>query len=215
MDAPAGNEGRQVAMNEVRFHARKGQGAVEAAKIIAGAMRLAGRDASWHVPFEWEGGVNFEAGVAMAEGPKLEALTALVAFYPPLIEMPDVWMGFENPSIVLINTRSFLVGDNLPENIGLAAVDATGIARSVGGYSGIPNLVAPMLGALSAVTGVVLGARLVDALHEAARALKMNGNELARAIHALELGYDGACITRGRQALHCGDPDIEKLLFAS
>jgi len=202
-------------MNEIRLHARKGQGAIEAARILASAFRLAGRDSSWHINRRWEGAENFEAGVALSEEDRGSSFSSLVVFYPPLLEMPDIWVGCERPDLVLINTRSFLEGENVSEDVGVAAVDGTGIARSVGVYCGLPGMVAPMLGALAAVSGAVLGRHLIEALSEWARAHGMDMEELNKATRALELGYDAACILRGRRALHCDDPEIEQLLYAS
>ena len=202
-------------MNEVRFHARKGQGAVEAARILASAFRLAGRDASWHTPYGWEYGVNFEAAVAISEDYRGADFSALIVFFPPLIEVPDVWMGFEHPDLVLVNTRSSLEGISLSDGIGVAMVDATGIAKSVGICSGLPSMVAPMLGAFAATSGAILGAHLISAIEELARSTDMDYEDMMNAIHALELGYDTASISRGRRAVHCDDPEIEKLLWAS
>lgn len=202
-------------MNEIRFHARRGQGAIEAARILASAFRLAGRDASWHIPRDWENAVNFEAGVVLSEEIREPSFTALAIFHPPLLEMPDIWVGCDRPDIVLINTRSFLEGENVSEDIGVAAVDGTGIARSVGIYCGLPGLVAPMLGAFAAVSGAVLGGHIIEALHEWARAQSMDLEELNKAMRGLELGYDAVCILRGRRALHCDEPEVERLLYAS
>lgn len=202
-------------MREVRFHGKKGQGAVEAGRLLAGAFRLSGRDASWHTPVGWEYGANFETAVAISEEQNEPNFSALVVFYPPLLEFPDIWIGMEKPDIVLLNTRLKTEAISLADDIGFAIVDATGIAKSVGAYCGLPGLTAPMLGALSAVSGIVLGSALMRAMKEASHAFGLDEDDLAKAMKALEKGYDTAQIIRGRRALHVDDPELERLLWAS
>lgn len=202
-------------MKEVRFHSKKGQGALEAGRLLAGAFRLSGRDASWHTPLGWECAVNFEAAVSISEEEHEPSFCALVVFYPPLLEIPDIWIGIEQPDIVLVNTKCKLEAISIPDNIGFAIVDATGIAKSIGVYYGLPCLAAPMLGALSAISGVVLGSTLMHAMKEASQVFGLDENDLAKAMKALEKGYDTAEIIRGRKALHVDDPELERLLWAS
>jgi len=176
---------------EVRFHARKGRGAFDAARILAAAFRYAGKDASWLIPLGWEDGVNFEAALARADetsGKPREAVLAV--FYPPLLEIPDIWMRFEEPNLVLVNTRDELEAVDLCGGLRAAVVDAYGIARDCGPCFGIPGVVAPMLGALAGAGNIVLGVHLIEALKQTARALKLTSRDLDRLLKGLETGYE-------------------------
>jgi len=186
-------------MIEVRFHARMGQGTVEAAKILAASFRLAGRDASWFIPIGWEDAVNFDAALARAdEGSQDKRISALAVFYPPLLEIPDVWVKFEHPDLVLVNSRDPVSTLDLCGGERTAIVDASGIARSIGPCYGIPSLAPPMLGALAAAGNIILGIHLIEALKHTARVLRLTRKDFDRLVRALEAGYDHVKIRGGR-----------------
>ena len=186
-------------MIEVRFHARMGQGTVEAAKILAASFRLAGRDASWFIPIGWEDAVNFDAALARAdEVSRDKRLSALAIFYPPLLEVPDIWVKFEHPDLVLVNSRDTASALNLCGGERTAVVDASGIARSIGPCYGIPSLAPPMLGALAAAGNIILGIHLIEALKHTARVLKLTRKDFDKLVRALEAGYDHVKIRGGR-----------------
>ena len=186
-------------MIEVRFHARMGQGTVEAAKILAASFRLAGRDASWFIPIGWEDAVNFDAALARAdEVSNDKRISALAVFYPPLLEIPDVWVKFEHPDLVLVNSRDPVSTLYLCGGERTAMVDASGIARSIGPCYGVPSLAPPMLGALAAAGNIILGIHLIEALKHTARALKLTRRDFDRLVRTLEAGYDHVRIRGGR-----------------
>ncbi len=186
-------------MIEVRFHTRKNRGGLEAARILAAALRLAGCDASWFIPIGWELAVIFEAAQTKADKSSGKPRhSALAVFYPPLLEVPDTWMKFEHPDLVLINTRDILEALDLCGGERVAVVDASGIASDVGPCYGIPSLVAPMLGALAAAGNIVLGMHLIHALKETARAFKISQRDLDCLMRALEAGYDTVRIRGGK-----------------
>lgn len=185
-------------MIEVRFHARRGRGAFDAARILAAAFRYAGKDASWLIPLGWEDAVNFEAALARADetsGKPREAVLAI--FYPPLLEIPDIWMRFEEPNLVLVNTRNQLAAVDLCGGLRTAVVDAYGIARDCGPCFGIPGAVAPMLGALAGAGNIILGVHLIEALKQTARALRLPSRDLDRLLRGLEKGYEEVKIKGG------------------
>ncbi len=183
---------------EVRFHSRKDRGAVEAARILAAAFRLGGRDASWFVPVDWEHAVHFDAVLSRAdETSESPRLSALAIFYPPLLEVPDVWMRFEDPDMVVINTSDTLAALDLCGGRRVAMVDASGIARDIGPCYGVPSLVAPILGALAAAGNIVLGIHLMEALRKSAYAWKLTQKDYERLMRAIEAGYDTVRIRGG------------------
>ena len=184
---------------EVRFHSRRDRGAIMAARILAAAFRLSGRDASWHIPFGWERAVNFEAATSRAdETAGKQRLSALAVFYPPLLEVPDVWMRFENPELILINSRDALPALDICEGHRVAVVDASGIAGQVGPCYGVPSLVAPMIGALAGAGNIVLGIHLIEAIKKSARAFKLTVKDYERLVRALETGYNTVRIRGGK-----------------
>ncbi len=185
-------------MIEVRFHARKGRGAFDAARILAAAFRYAGKDASWLIPLGWEDAVNFEAALARADETSAKPRDAMLAvFYPPLLEIPDIWMRFEEPDLVLVNTRNELAAVDLCGGLRTAVVDAYGIARDCGPCFGITGVIAPMLGALAGASNVILGVHMIEALKQTARALKLTQKDLDRLLKGLEAGYERVKIKGG------------------
>ncbi|MDH3346294.1 MAG: hypothetical protein OEL75_03840 [Kiritimatiellaceae bacterium] len=200
-------------MIEVRFHGRKSQGSMEAARILAAAFRLAGRDATCFIPAGWEYAVNFEASLARADELSTGSrITSLVVFYPPLLEVPDIWLKFEHPHIVIVNTRNALEALDLCDGARVAAVDASGIARDAGPCYGIPSLVAPILGALAAAGNMVLGVHLMHALKETARTLKITQKDFERIMRALEAGYDSVRIRGGLSRIRSAKPSVDLAL---
>lgn len=149
-------------MTEIRWHARAGQGAVTAAKLIADTALSAGSFIQAMPEYGPERtGAPLKAYTRVCDAPievhnSIKTPDIVVVLDETLLGIVDVLEGIKENGVVILNTsmtpdeaRAKL---NAPSNIKVATVDATEISLSTIKRD-IPNT--PICGALAKVTGVV------------------------------------------------------------
>lgn len=154
---------------EIRWHARAGQGAVTAAKLVAETALFQGRYMQAMPEYGPERtGAPLKAYTRVSDDPievhnNIVNPDIVVVLDDTLLSTIDVTEGIKDDGVVIVNTvkssdeiREILgVGDNIK----VAVVDASGIALDTIKRD-IPNT--PIVAALSKVTGVIP----IDALKE-------------------------------------------------
>lgn len=147
---------------EIRWHARAGQGAVTAAKLVADTALLGGNYIQAMPEYGPERtGAPLKAYTRISEEPielhnNITNPSIVVVLDDTLLEGVDVIEGLLEDGTVVLNTT--LSVDEAREKLGVgdgvkvAVVDASGIAMDTIKRD-IPNT--PIVGALSKVTGVV------------------------------------------------------------
>ena len=149
-------------LTEIRWHARAGQGAVTAAKLVA--ETALSQDLYMQAMPEYgpeRMGAPIKAFTRISEEPieihnNIEHPDVVCVLDETLLDVIDVTEGIADDGIVIINTCSppsvvrGVLG--VPETVQVACVDASGIAMDTIKRD-IPNT--PMVGALARVRGVV------------------------------------------------------------
>jgi pyruvate ferredoxin oxidoreductase gamma subunit len=147
---------------EIRWHARAGQGAVTAAKLVAETALLQDRYIQAMPEYGPERtGAPLKAFTRVCDTPievhnNIVTPGIVVVLDETLLETIDVTEGLLEDGTVILNTRMSpeearkVLG--VPDTVKVATVDASGIALATIKRD-IPNT--PIVGALSTVTGVV------------------------------------------------------------
>ncbi len=155
-------------LTEIRWHARAGQGAVTAAKLVAEtALEL---DQYMQAMPEYgpeRMGAPIQAFTRISDAPieirnNIENPDVVAVLDETLLPIVDVTSGLAADGVVMVNTCS--PPEQVRERLGLAggtvaSVDATGIAKETLERD-MPNT--PMLGALAKVTGLFTLDQLTD-----------------------------------------------------
>ncbi len=149
-------------LTEIRWHARAGQGAVTAAKLVA--ETALSQDLYMQAMPEYgpeRMGAPIKAFTRISDEPieihnNIENPDVVCVLDETLLDVIDVTEGIDENGTVIINTCSppdqVRVVLGVPETVRVACVDASGIAMDTIKRD-IPNT--PMVGALARVTGVV------------------------------------------------------------
>lgn len=156
-------------LTEIRWHARAGQGAVTAAKLVADAALLQGAYIQAMPEYGPERtGAPLKAYTRVSDAP-IEVHNTIVnpdivvVLDDTLLDTVDVAEGIREDGFIILNTEMDAAAAkaalNAPAGVTVAIVDASGIALATIGRD-IPNT--PIVGALSKITGVVP----VDAVKE-------------------------------------------------
>lgn len=149
-------------LTEIRWHARAGQGAVTAAKLVAETALSQDRYMQAMPEYGPERmGAPIKAFTRISDVPieihnNIEFPDVVVVLDDSLLDVVDVTEGLKADGAVIVNTctpaadvkRALAV----PDSVKVACIDASGIALETIKRD-IPNT--PMVGALSKVTGVV------------------------------------------------------------
>ncbi|MDD6289497.1 MAG: 2-oxoacid:acceptor oxidoreductase family protein [Eggerthellales bacterium] len=160
-------------LTEIRWHARAGQGAVTAAKLVADTALMRGAYIQAMPEYGPERtGAPLKAYTRLCDEP-IEVHNTIanpgivVVLDETLLRLVDVTEGMLDDGVVILNTemtasqaRKIL---GVPDSVRVAVVDATGIALQTIGRN-IPNT--PIVGALAKVTGVVPVDAVKDRLEE-------------------------------------------------
>ena len=149
-------------MTEIRWHARAGQGAVTAAKLVADTALSAGSFIQAMPEYGPERtGAPLKAYTRLSDQPievhnSIKTPDIVVVLDETLLSIVDCLEGIKDGGVVILNSaltpdeaRSELGAD---DSVKVATVDATKIAMETIGRD-IPNT--PIVGALSKITGVV------------------------------------------------------------
>lgn len=149
-------------LTEIRWHARAGQGAVTAAKLVAETALSQDRYMQAMPEYGPERmGAPIRAFTRISDEPieihnNIERPNVVIVLDDSLLDVIDVTEGMQDDGAIIVNTctppeelRRIL---KLPESVTVASVDASGIAMDTIKRD-IPNT--PMVGALARVTGVV------------------------------------------------------------
>ncbi|MDR1357912.1 MAG: 2-oxoacid:acceptor oxidoreductase family protein [Coriobacteriales bacterium] len=185
---------------EIRWHARAGQGAVTASKLLAETALLKGSYIQAMPEYGPERtGAPLRAYSRISSSPielhnNIVNPTIVVVLDETLLPIVNVLEGLDERGLLLLNTtkdvdtiRSEL---KVPPGITVAVVDASGIALDTIGRD-IPNT--PTVGALAHITKVVT----VDALKENLR--KSFGKKFSQDVIDANL----ASVDRAAQEVHC------------
>ena len=151
-----------MSLTEIRWHARAGQGAVTAAKVVAETALAADQYLQAMPEYGPERmGAPIKAFTRISSVPieihcNIENPDIVVVLDDSLLDIVDVGEGLADDGVIVINTctppdqiRARL---NVPAGAKVASVDASGIALDTIKRD-IPNT--PMVGALIKLTGVV------------------------------------------------------------
>lgn len=146
---------------EIIFHGRGGQGAVTAANVLAGA---AVREGKWSQAFPHFGaerrGAPVRAYARISDEPisrhsQIYAADIAVVLDDKLFELVDIVSTVKKDGVIIVNTAEQKIDlDKGKRN--LYCVDAVSIAKELGLIvAGWPVVNTAMLGAFSALTGIV------------------------------------------------------------
>ena len=147
---------------EIRWHARAGQGAVTAAKLVADTALMGGAYVQAMPEYGPERtGAPLKAYTRVCSEPievhnNITNPGIVVVLDDTLLDIVDVAEGIESDGVVILNTEMDVADArarlHVPDAVKVAVVDASGIALDTIKRD-IPN--PPIVGALSKVTGVV------------------------------------------------------------
>lgn len=149
-------------LTEIRWHARAGQGAVTAAKVVAETALAAGQYMQAMPEYGPERmGAPIKAFTRISSDPieihcNIENPDVVIVLDESLIDIVDVAEGLTENGVVIVNTctppEQVRARLSVPASAKVASVDASGIALDTIKRD-IPNT--PMVGALIKVAGVV------------------------------------------------------------
>jgi pyruvate ferredoxin oxidoreductase gamma subunit len=149
-------------LTEIRWHARAGQGAVTAAKVVAETALSADQYMQAMPEYGPERmGAPIKAFTRISNMPieihnNIEFPDVVIVLDETLLDVVDVTEGLKANGTIIINTCSPAAGVKaalgVPETTRVACVDASGIALDTIKRD-IPNT--PIVGALMGVTGVI------------------------------------------------------------
>lgn len=174
-------------MKQIRLHGKGGQGLVTAAEILGNAFLLEGNYASCLPSFgvERRGGA-VTAFIRLDDKPirlkdRIYTPDCLIVTSPDLLTEPDVFLGLQAGSTLILNTHT-PVKENLNPNLKtIGAVDAISIAMK---EMGIPVVSTGLLGALVGTTNWLKLDSLTKTLGD-----YFKGNALKGNIRCLERGF--------------------------
>lgn len=151
-----------MAMKEIRFHGRGGQGAVVASRILAEA---AFKEGGWVQAFPFFGVERRGAPVtayARIDEQRIRIKSEIyqpdyiVVLDPTLIGVVDVVQGLKSRGLVLINTTKSPEDFDFSKRFKVATINATAIALKYGiGPRATPIVNTAILGAFAKVSGEV------------------------------------------------------------
>lgn len=154
---------------EIRWHARAGQGAVTASKLLAETALLKGKYIQAMPEYGPERtGAPLRAYTRISDSPievhnNIVNPQIVVVLDETLLPIVDVLEGIREQGTLLLNTTkdAHAIREELhvPESVAIAVIDASGIALATIGRD-IPNT--PVVGALARITEVVT----IEALKE-------------------------------------------------
>jgi 2-oxoacid:acceptor oxidoreductase gamma subunit (pyruvate/2-ketoisovalerate family) len=177
-----------MAMKELRFHGRGGQGAVMAAKMVASAAAIEGKCVASFPMYGFERrGMPVIAFTRFADEPireKSQIYTpdCLMVIDPTLLKLPTLFDGLKPGGVLILNSVAPL-DNRLCENMErVGVVNATKIAVEEIGRD-IPNTC--LIGALAATTGWLKLESVIKCLGE-----YLQGDMLKRNIRNAERGYE-------------------------
>jgi pyruvate ferredoxin oxidoreductase gamma subunit len=149
-------------LTEIRWHARAGQGAVTAAKVVAETALSADQYMQAMPEYGPERmGAPIKAFTRICDEPieihnNIENPDVVIVLDETLLDVIDVAEGMKPDGVLIINTcspaASVKAALGIPETARVACVDASGIALDTMKRD-IPNT--PIVGALIKVTGVI------------------------------------------------------------
>jgi pyruvate ferredoxin oxidoreductase gamma subunit len=149
-------------LTEIRWHARAGQGAVTAAKVVAETALSADQYMQAMPEYGPERmGAPIKAFTRISDQPieihnNVEFPDIVIVLDDSLLDVIDVTEGLKSDGVLIINTctpaQSVKTRLGVPSTVRVACVDASGIALDTIKRD-IPNT--PIVGALTKVTGVV------------------------------------------------------------
>lgn len=176
-----------MAVKELRFHGRGGQGAVLAAKIVASAAAIEGKCVASFPMYGFERrGMPVVAFTRFDDGPireKSQIYTpdCLMVVDSSLLNIDGLFDGLKPGGVLILNSPT-PVTDRYSDNIGLVGtVNATAIALEEMGRN-IPNTC--LVGALAAATGWLKLESILEGLGE-----YFEGDILDRNIQNAARGY--------------------------
>jgi len=168
-------------LTEIRWHARAGQGAVTASKLVAETALLQGRYMQAMPEYGPERtGAPLKAFTRVCDEPievhnNINNPDIIVVLDDTLLDVIDVTEGIKDDGTIIINTILSLEDARkalgVPASVKIAVIDATGIALDTIKRD-IPNT--PVVGALSKVTGIIS----VDAVRD--RLIEMFGKKFSK-----------------------------------
>ena len=155
--------GKAMAMHEVIWHGRGGQGVVLAAQILAEAAYIQGFPGVTSAPtFGPERrGAPLTASTRISDGPvrtfsQIASADIGVILDESLLEIATGEGKIKKNGLVIINTTLTPEQIGIDGDFSIATVDAAGIAREHHlSMRGVPVINTPLLGALSMVSGLV------------------------------------------------------------
>lgn len=149
-------------LTEIRWHARAGQGAVTAAKVVAETALEADKHIQAMPEYGPERmGAPIKAFTRISSKPieihcDIENPDIVVVLDDSLLDIVEVAEGIRSDGLILINTctppQEIRAKLGVPDSVRVACVDASGIALDTIGRD-IPNT--PMVGALIKLTDLV------------------------------------------------------------
>lgn len=158
-------------LTEIRWHARAGQGAVTAAKLVADTALMDGAYIQAMPEYGPERtGAPLKAYTRICDEPievhnNIINPGIVIVLDDTLLGSVDVAEGIQEDGVILLNTEMSLedarAALGVSPSVSVAVVDASGIALSTIGRD-MPNT--PIVGALSKVTGVVSVDRVQERL---------------------------------------------------
>jgi pyruvate ferredoxin oxidoreductase gamma subunit len=188
-------------LTEIRWHARAGQGAVTAAKLVAETALSQDRFMQAMPEYGPERmGAPIRAFTRISDEPieihnNIEHPNVVIVLDDSLLDVIDVTDGMSDDGAIIVNTctppedlRRIL---KLPETVTVASVDASGIAMETIKRD-IPNT--PMVGALAKVTGVV-GTDATQALLAKSFGKKFSQEVIDANLESVTRAYDEVVIS--------------------
>lgn len=156
-------DGLGVAMHEIRWHGRGGQGAVTSSKILAEAAFRSGWSGVTAAPsFGAERrGAPITASTRMAEEPirilsQVTTPDVVVVLDDSLIAVAKPAAGLQPDGVIIVNTVKPRAELGLPEGVRVVTADVTGSAMAAGVVvGGQPMVNTAILGSIAAATGLV------------------------------------------------------------
>jgi pyruvate ferredoxin oxidoreductase gamma subunit len=149
-------------LTEIRWHARAGQGAVTAAKVVAETALAADQYMQAMPEYGPERmGAPIKAFTRISSEPieihcNIENPSVVIVLDDSLIDVVDVAEGLDDDGVIIVNTctppAQVRTALGVADGVRVACVDASGIALDTIKRD-IPNT--PMVGALIKVTGVI------------------------------------------------------------
>jgi pyruvate ferredoxin oxidoreductase gamma subunit len=149
-------------LTEIRWHARAGEGAVTAAKVVAETALAADQYLQAMPEYGPERmGAPIKAFTRISSAPieihcNIENPDVVIVLDDSLLDIVDVAEGLVEGGVIIVNTctppAQVRAALNVPESAKVACVDASGIALDTIKRD-IPNT--PMVGALIKVAGVI------------------------------------------------------------